>query len=80
MSTALDAAREAVAFYDAHPESPAGYLASALIDMIDAFEALAATRDPDWYDTHCPTCDAPEPEHSSTCAVIFRGSADSEET
>lgn len=26
--------------------------------------------DPDWYDTHCPTCDAPEPTHTPTCAVV----------
>lgn len=22
------------------------------------------------YDTHCPTCDAPEPWHAATCAVV----------
>lgn len=27
-------------------------------------------RHPDWYDTHCPTCDAPEPTHTATCAVV----------
>lgn len=26
--------------------------------------------DPDWYDSHCPTCDAPEPSHTPTCAVV----------
>ena len=26
--------------------------------------------EPDWYDTHCPTCDAPEPFHTATCAVV----------
>lgn len=28
------------------------------------------TYEPDWYDTHCPTCDAPEPNHTPTCAVV----------
>jgi hypothetical protein len=27
----------------------------------------------DWYDTHCPTCDAPEPWHTATCAVVHIG-------
>jgi hypothetical protein len=31
-------------------------------------ECALAER-PDWYDTHCPTCDAPEPDHTPTCAV-----------
>lgn len=22
-----------------------------------------------WYETHCPTCDSPEPVHTATCAV-----------
>jgi len=30
--------------------------------------------EPDWYDTHCPTCDAPEPTHTPTCAVVHRPS------
>lgn len=29
--------------------------------------------EPDWYDTHCPTCDAPEPSHTPTCAVVNLG-------
>lgn len=29
--------------------------------------------DPDWYDTHCPTCDAPEPGHTPECAVVHVG-------
>lgn len=38
--------------------------------LIRAAEALTPSeRDPDWYDTHCPTCDAPEPTHAPTCAV-----------
>jgi hypothetical protein len=28
----------------------------------------------DDYDTHCPTCDAPEPTHTPTCAVLVPGS------
>lgn len=34
--------------------------------------------EPDWYDTHCPTCDAPEPTHTPTCAVLGPVSTDSE--
>lgn len=30
------------------------------------------TYEPDWYDTHCPTCNALEPDHTPTCAVVFR--------
>ncbi|MFJ3393991.1 hypothetical protein [Leifsonia aquatica] len=26
--------------------------------------------EPDDYDTRCPTCDAPEPAHTPTCAVV----------
>lgn len=26
--------------------------------------------EPDDYDTHCPTCDSPEPIHTPTCAVV----------
>lgn len=29
--------------------------------------------EPDWYDSHCPTCDAPEPTHTPSCAVPKRG-------
>lgn len=28
--------------------------------------------EPDDYDTHCPTCDAPEPTHTASCAVPNR--------
>lgn len=43
-----------------------------------AFGALAPfiVPKPTDYDTHCPTCDAPEPTHTPTCAV--QGPTDSE--
>lgn len=40
--------------------------------MRAAVLAAGGVRNPgtDWYDTHCPTCDAPEPWHTATCAVV----------
>ena len=38
------------------------------------------TYKPDWYDTHCPTCDAPDPTHTPTCAVVHVGVQEPEYT
>ena len=35
---------------------------SVLADRLEAAESVD-------YDTHCPTCDAPEPTHTTACAV-----------
>ena len=38
------------------------------------------TYKPDWYDTHCPTCNAPDPTHTPTCAVVHVGVQEPEHT
>ncbi len=42
-----------------------------LTDALDGFRRSEIPEPKgDWYDTHCPTCDAPEPWHTATCAVV----------
>lgn len=62
--------------YTGEPTSP-GYQGAA--DYIRAAldgDNQSGDRSPDWYDTHCPTCDAPKPTHTPTCAVVHHQSGD----
>lgn len=61
---------------DSHRANLARRQAEAAVGVFDKahietmFEKAHTPNGGDWYDTHCPTCDAPEPWHTATCAVV----------